>query len=205
MSSLTIEDLNVETGGKPMEGARRKHFRKKNARLYQYVGPERLRLAVAGCPIGVRIASLGEIENWMSSLEREPNAAGLMPASFVVDLNGHMRVADSNSEHIAVAGGMPVLAAGKIFFGTGDRSLEVVEITNQATGFCPEPKSWEAVAKAIEKVPLSHPGKFTSEYVYRRCESCGELNVVKGNLFICDFCNASLPKVWNCSRPPKLD
>ena len=120
---MLIENLSVEIGGKIMGGASAKRFRKKGARLYQYVGPERLRLAVAGCPIGTRIASPQDIENWIYNTDQAPNADGLVPATFVADLHGYLRVADRNSEHIACSGGMPVLSAGEIFFGIGDSSL----------------------------------------------------------------------------------
>ena len=173
--------------------------------FYQYVGSERLRLAVAGCPPGSRIASLQDIEDWIRKTGKEPNAAGLIAATFVADLDGYLRVADRHYEHIACAGGMPVLSAGEIFFGTGDRSIEVVEISNQSTGFCPEPKSWAAVAKAIERIPLPHPGKFTAEFIFRRCPNCAELNIVKNNLFLCAVCDTRLPAIWNCDRVSKLD
>lgn len=181
-----------------MEAAIAKHLRRRSTRLYQYVGPKRLRLAVAGCPIGTRIASPQDVEDWIYNTGQEPNSAGLIPATFVADLDGYLRVADRHSEHIACAGRIPVLSAGKIFFGTGDRALEVVEISNQSTGFCPELNSWGAVAKAIERIPLPHPGKFTSEFVFRRCPNCGELNVVQDNLFFCAVCDTDLPEVWNC-------
>lgn len=163
-------------------------------KLYKYIGPQRIRLAVAGSPIGTRIASLRDLEDWIG------NAAGLIAATFVVDLNGYLRVADRHSEHIACAADMPVLSAGEIFFRAGDRSLEVEDISNQSTGFCPEPNSWEAVAKALERIPLSHPGKFTYEFIFRRCPNCREINIVKCNLFLCTVCRTELPSVWNCDR-----
>ena len=74
---------------------------------------------------------------------------------------------------------------------------EVVGVTNQSTGFCPRPQSWPAVARALERVGLKHPGEFTAIYEFRRCDGCGEINVVKDDWFVCDLCEAELNCEWN--------
>ena len=75
--------------------------------------------------------------------------------------------------------------------------LEVVEVSNQSTGFCPEPESWPAVAAALDGLGIRHPGRFTQEVIFRRCPACGERNVVKDGWFACGACGADLPKDWN--------
>jgi hypothetical protein len=70
---------------------------------------------------------------------------------------------------------------------TGDK-VEVPEASNQSTGFCPEPESWPAVAMALDRAGVTHPGRFTTEVVFRWCEACGEGNVVKDGWFVCGVC-----------------
>ncbi len=77
---------------------------------------------------------------------------------------------------------------------------EVIEVSNQSTGFCPEPKSWASVAQALDEISLKHPGEFTLSFTFRRCVQCNLLNVVKENLFNCAECNAELPQNWNCNQ-----
>ncbi|MGL5062687.1 MAG: hypothetical protein ACRC62_22145 [Microcoleus sp.] len=170
------------------------------SRLYQYVGSNDIRLAVAKFPAGTKIESVSQLENWIAKNSTKLKDFSSIAATFVVDLKGYLCIADRHSEHIACAGGDPVLSAGEIFFECTKRGWEVVEITNQSTGFCPEPESWLQVAESLDLIPIPHPGKFTIEFVFRRCTACSQLNVIKDNLFICSVCNTELPDVWNCER-----
>jgi hypothetical protein len=162
-------------------------------RLYEYVGPEDIRRRVLAAPAGVRIESPLDLENWARQTGLRPNRAGLIAATFVVDEQGNLCVADRGSEHLACSGGRPVLSAGELFF----LASEVLEISNQSTGFCPEPESWPAVASALDRAGLRHPGHLTREVVFRRCPACGQRNIVKDDWFACGVCGAGLPANWN--------
>jgi hypothetical protein len=83
-----------------------------------------------------------------------------------------------------------------MFFGNRG-GVEVAEITNLSTGFCPEPESWEAVRDALDRIGVRHPGQFTSCFVFRRCPGCGGRNVVKEGVFECAVCGSELPPEWN--------
>lgn len=52
--------------------------------------------------------------------------------TFVIDLDGKLRLADRNSEHVACAGGGPVLAAGEMTFLADGPDLEVVDVNNNS-------------------------------------------------------------------------
>ncbi|MEH2026031.1 hypothetical protein [Nostoc sp.] len=167
-------------------------------RLFEYIGTDNIRLSVADCPVGVRIKSVNDLKNWINKTMQKPDTRGLIAATFVVDSEGYIRLADRHSEHIACAGGKSILSAGEIFFSYNKQTFEVVEITNQSTGYCPEAGSWSQVEKALEQIPLPHPGNFTTEFIFRRCPVCRQLNIVKDDLFLCAVCNTGLPKIWNC-------
>ena len=70
-------------------------------------------------------------------------------------------------------------------------------MTNQSTGYCPEPESWIAVEIALKHIGVKFPDGFTTEFLFRRCESCGQINIVKENWFVCSVCDAELPPQWN--------
>ncbi|WP_254716477.1 hypothetical protein [Actinomadura sp. WMMB 499] len=145
--------------------------------MYDYVGPaELLDRVVPG--------TVGEPVEEVARTEREP-------FTYVVDLDGVLRVAPRRSEHVACAGGRPVLAAGEIAFGDG----RIAEVTNQSTGYCPGPESWPAVAAALDRAGLDRPDGFTDVFVFRHCPSCAELNVVKDEHYVCVFCDADLPRL----------
>jgi hypothetical protein len=84
-----------------------------------------------------------------------------------------------------------------MFFVIEGGRIAVAEVSNQSTGFCPEPESWPAVAAALERIGVTHPGGVTIEIVFRRCEACGERNVVRDGWFACGLCGAELPAEWN--------
>jgi hypothetical protein len=163
-------------------------------RQYEYVGPAAIKTRVAGHPAGTRVSSAADLLAWVREAESE---RGLVAATFVIDQWGDLLLADRRSEHVACAGGGPVLSAGEMFFAILEDGFEVVEVSNQSTGYCPEPESWPAVAAALDRIGVLHPGRFTTEVVFRRCEKCGERNVVKDGWFVCGVCGAELPAEWN--------
>ena len=166
-------------------------------RLYLFVGPLKIRDRVASRPAGTRIASAADLLAWARRAGQRPGPDGLVPATFVIDGKGDLLLADRRSEHVACAGGGPVLSAGEMYFQVEEDRIEVAEASNQSTGFCPEPESWPAVATALDQIGLAHPGRFTTEMVFRRCEACGERNIVKDGWFACGVCGADLPAEWN--------
>ena len=72
------------------------------------------------------------------------------PFTFVVSLDGGLRLAPRRSEHVDCAAGQPVLAAGEVLFAREGARWSVSEISNQSTGYCPDPDSWPMVASALD-------------------------------------------------------
>jgi hypothetical protein len=166
-------------------------------RLYSYVGPASIKARVAGRPAGTRVRSAADLLAWVRGTGPCPGPDGLVAATFVIDAAGDLLLADRRSEHVACAGGELVRSAGEMFFLVEGDVVEVAEVSNQSTGYCPEPESWPAVAAALSRIGIAHPGRFTTEVVFRRCEKCRERNVVKDGWFRCGVCGAELPGEWN--------
>ena len=51
----------------------------------------------------------------------------------------------------------------KIALELNGDAVEVVEVSNQSTGFRPEPGSWPAVAAALDRIGVGHLGRYTIE------------------------------------------
>jgi hypothetical protein len=166
-------------------------------RPYRYVGPKEIRHRKRG-PAGTVIRSAADLEEWARARDRLPDDT--VPATFVIDTDGRMRVADRRSEHVDCADGGDVQSAGELFFLIDGGAVEVAGVTNQSTGYCPEPESWPAVAAALDGADIPHPGGFTKEFVFRRCEACGQRNVVKESVFECGACGRPLSAAWNFDR-----
>lgn len=166
-------------------------------KLYRYVGPEDICIRVVNSPPGQKIGYVHALEAWICQTGQHPNRAGQYAVTFVIDAEGLLRVADRGSEHVACAGGRPVLSAGEMYFRQTENGWRVKEASNQSTGYCPEPESWPAVAAALDRAGIPHPGRFTHELVFRRCPACGERSIVKDGWFTCGMCGADLPGTWN--------
>jgi hypothetical protein len=169
-----------------------------NPRSYHYVGPEEIRKLVAAQPSSrTHIASAADLRAWLAAAEPNPRRRDYVPATFVIDLLNQLWIADRRSEHIACAGGGDVLSAGELVFCQSGKTIEVIEATNQSTGFCPEPESWPMVAIALEATGITHPPGFTTAFQFRRCNACNSTNLIKDDLFECSVCGANLSSVWN--------
>lgn len=164
---------------------------------YEYVGPQDIADAVAAIAPGFAVLSPSGLMQWIAGDREQADADGHLIVTFVVDRHGTLRVADRCSEHVACAGGQPVLSAGEMTFQLDPHEVRVHAVTNQSTGYCPEPSSWPQVADAIAKAGLLAPAGFHLSFLFRKCRQCHALNVIKENVFVCAMCDADLPADWN--------
>jgi len=174
-------------------GVRRYRRAVVQTRRYRYVGPDELRdQTVAGEVVALDApATLGD---WLGRLDREERSE---PFTFVVALDGMLRLGPRRSEHVTLAGGRDVLAAGELGFAPAEEGWSVAEATNQSTGYCPDPDCWPAVSRALDRLGVPHRGEFTDKVVFRRCPTCGERNIVRDDDFTCALCDSALPRLWN--------
>lgn len=165
---------------------------------YPYVGPASIRERACGQRTGTPIAWVADVVAFAASMGQVLSRDGFLAATFVIDLGGRLLLADRHSEHVACAGGQDVLAAGEIFFTLDDAGRPVAgEVTNQSTGYCPEPDCFAAVAAALDRVGIVRPDRFTAAFAFRRCPACGQRNLVKDGFYACDVCGHELPRERN--------
>jgi hypothetical protein len=165
-------------------------------RIYRYIGPSEIRDRVVSAGGGRRIRQREDLEAWVREAWQPPEPDGTTPATFVLDASGALRLSERGTEHVMCAEGADVLAAGELFL----RGARVEGVTNQSTGYCPEPDSWSALRDALDALGIEHPGGFTHAFDFRRCETCGAVNLVKEDWFFCEACGAGLPAEWNVDR-----
>jgi hypothetical protein len=163
---------------------------------FKYVGPADLVELVKTIPKGKNINSFLDVLDWVTESEQSL-ANGEVVATYIIDTGCNLLVADRHSEHVACAGGEEVLSAGEITFKIDSGTVSVSEITNQSTGYCPEPSSWKAVNSAIRKMGIIYPSGFCRDFIFRKCENCGAINIVKEEWYVCAECDSDLPKNWN--------
>jgi hypothetical protein len=163
-------------------------------RRYRYVGPEHLKRLVSSP--SKSIITPDELQDVLKSLSIGPGTEE-RTATYIIDLQGVLRLAHRRSEHVSCAGGADVLSAGEISFDCTQEKTVVEWVTNQSTGYCPEPESWSVVEQALRRLNVVTPDEFSLAVVFRRCEECGQINIVKDAYFECDVCSSQLPRKWN--------
>jgi hypothetical protein len=168
--------------------------------LYRYVGSrgiaERAGLTVRGAPV----CAPEDVVGWLASAAGTARTGPEVTVTYVVDEAGRLLIADRHSEHVACAGGRSVRAAGEMSFTFEGARVTVARVSNQSTGYCPEPESWAEVVSALRAAGLAPPEGFDPRCEFRRCVKCGALNLVKGGAFECGVCAADLPGEYNCQE-----
>jgi hypothetical protein len=162
-------------------------------RTYRYVGPKDLLVLAASDVARCQPRDGAELLAWL----REQGLAAPVTLTYVVTLDGALRVSPRHAEHVACARGESVLAAGEIALGVLQGRLHVRTVTNQSTGYCPEPSCFPEVASALRRVGLEPPTEIAHEFVFRRCKSCEAIAIVKDDDYECASCGAELPRTWN--------
>ncbi|MHC5537359.1 hypothetical protein ACYOEI_03880 [Singulisphaera rosea] len=166
----------------------------------RYVGPETIRSRSVMAAGGTTISSQDDLRVWLEG-QGVSGSVGQVAATFVIDPERSLRIADRRSEHVACASEGLVLAAGEMFISSG-KTIVVEDVSNLSTRYCPEPESWPVVGEALDELGIPHPGRFTTAIVFRRGPTCAEWNVVKDVWFVCQVCGGELPRVWNFGDVP---
>lgn len=169
------------------------------SRVYSYVGSALLNRHENSDSPRVPITDAGDALTAVQRA-RATKRAGSVILTYIIDVDGSLWISDRHSEHVACARGGAVLSAGEMTLEVDDGGVHVTDVTNQSTGYCPEPKSWPAVAAALDKAGIPHPDGFTRAFLFRLCEDCGQTNIVKEDEFTCAVCGAELEPEWNFSH-----
>jgi hypothetical protein len=165
-------------------------------RIYHYVAPSALGTLRRG-EGGLHVRGHEPLKDWIIQGGGRKNAPAERCATFIIDPLEQLWIADRRSEHVACANGGDVLAAGEITFEAAQRGVIATEITNQSTGYCPEPSCWDVVARMLDQLGIRRPDFFTAAFDFRRCDHCHFINLIKEQVFECAVCGKPLNRNWN--------
>jgi len=167
---------------------------------YSYVGPKEQSEFSGVSLFRARISIYNDLVSWLTGSSNSRTRSVTITATYVIDLSGALWLADQHTEHVACAGGQDVLAAGEMTLAQDENGVIVSEVTNQSTGYCPEPSSWPTVAEALDQLGVIYPSGFTRAYIFRRCSTCGSTNIIKDDWYECAVCGGPLSHEWNYGR-----
>jgi len=166
-------------------------------RQYRYVGPPEIKGSVRRESHCLHVSNVSDLIPWSAEFLPSGRAHGAFTVTYIIDTDERLWVADRRSEHVACADGQDVLAAGEITFERAAGRIDVSEVTNQSTGYCPEPSCWSVVVRVLSRLGIPHPPHFTPAFEFRRCDGCGTTNLIKEGVFECVVCDAALSRTWN--------
>jgi hypothetical protein len=79
----------------------------------------------------VPIKNADDLQDWIKATGQRPDSQFV--ATYIIDKDGLLLIADRRSEHVACAGGKPVASADEMTFLVEGNQLEVIEVSNQST------------------------------------------------------------------------
>ncbi len=173
-------------------------------KLYRYVGPPEVRRAADMESPRHEVVGVEGLLAWVAAQGISRPGTRDFILTYVVLPDGTMFVSHRNSEHVACARGGMVLAAGEITFAKSRIGLELVDVSNLSTGYCPEVRSWEAVAPALAAAGLGEIRAYSQAFEFRYCRGCECTCIVKDGIYECPACLGELPREWNYNSGSEL-
>ena len=167
------------------------------SKLYPFVGPVSLRPLAGIASERHALQSEDGLRAWVTESGVRLRRGSQITFTFVLLPDSQLFLADRRSEHISCAQGQAVLSAGEMTFLFDGTRLLLDEVTNQSTGYCPEPESWPAVGTALASLGFKAADEFTHAFDFRFCSNCRTTNIIKDQIFECPACGGELPHDWN--------
>jgi hypothetical protein len=83
------------------------------------------------------------------------------PLTYIVDKNKDLYIGALVEEHVVVARGKDVIAAGEITVSFQDEEWVVKEMNNRSNGYFPARTTYDILGPLLDRIGIRHPGKFT--------------------------------------------
>jgi hypothetical protein len=131
---------------------------------YPYVG-DRDKLPWAVQQAGHPIRTQADLQALAPILRQDQTWAFEKPQTYVVTVAGVFLLGGYLNEHVAVAGGKPVLAAGEATLEEqANGTWHITAINNRSYGYMPDASSWVAVDQALAQTGVAYPAGFSEIY-----------------------------------------
>lgn len=152
---------------------------------YTYHGNEEIRLEAETATGMTPVNSYEDIERMSAILEEDLKYPHFKPQTYVVTADGTFVLGGYRNEHVEVAKGEAVIAAGEAGLVRNDQGIWVINyLNNRSNGYYPSKTTYHFVRKALEKSGVQFPDEFTEKFP-------------EEGYFTEEFlCNKSLFKFW---------
>jgi hypothetical protein len=115
-------------------------------------------LARARTCLGHSICSQADLQALAPIFREDQEWSVGKPQTYVVTVDGVFRLGGYLNEHVEVAGGEPILAAGEAFLeASPEGSWRITALNNRSYGYMPAAACWVAVERALASTGVEYP------------------------------------------------
>jgi len=132
--------------------------------LYTFNGPEEKRLKAMETEYRIPIEKPKDLDQLLeiwAQLKRRKIKQN--PDTYIIDKNKTLYLGGYIEEHVKVARGQDVLAAGEMQLEK-NKEWEITQINNRSYGYYPAANSYSLIKQVLEKTSIKHPENFTRTY-----------------------------------------
>lgn len=143
-----------------------------NPFLYTFNGPEEKRLLAMENDFRILVRKETDLVKLKDipydQLRWELPHTQIGPQTYIIDANQRLYIGGHVEEHVKVAKGADVLAAGELWididYDADTTEWSICDINNRSYGYYPAANSYSVVKPVLEKTGIKHPEKFTKIY-----------------------------------------
>jgi hypothetical protein len=132
--------------------------------FYTFNGPEEKRLKAMETDFRILVEKPQDLDKLLdiwAQLKRRKIAR--TPETYIIDKAGRLYIGGYIEEHVKVAQGKDLLAAGEMQLKK-EKEWTVTHINNRSYGYYPAANSYSIIKPVLEKIDIKHPEEFTEIY-----------------------------------------
>lgn len=129
---------------------------------YRYAGQEERRKTAEMNYHRFLIRDYQDLQKAIPKIEQEKNGHPSKPQTYIITTDNKMFIGGDVHEHVDVAQGEDVLAAGEAFFEKYDNKWIIEKINNRSYGYFPDKTCFSEIKKALENSGIVFPDYISS-------------------------------------------
>jgi len=130
--------------------------------VYSYVGEEERRQTAEMNYHRFIIRDYEDLEKAIPLIEKEKNGHPSRPQTYIITTDNRMFIGGDVHEHVDVAQGEDILAAGEAFFEKYNGKWIIEKINNRSYGYFPDKTCYSEVKKTLENSGIVFPDYISS-------------------------------------------
>jgi hypothetical protein len=159
---IALESLNDEALAEIAKDTLQKIDSKTTPFVYTYVGDEERRQTAEMNYHRFLLRDYQDLKKAIPLIEKEKNGHPSRPQTYIITTDNKMYIGGDVHEHVDVAQGEDVLAAGEAYFEKYNNKWIIEKINNRSYGYFPDKTCFSEIKKAMENSGITIPNYICS-------------------------------------------